>query len=36
MRTSGMTAHRDDPLSTHQLGGEHTEEADRAVTDDRD
>ena len=23
-------------MSTHLLGGQHTEEADRAVTDDRD
>ena len=31
-----VTAHRDDPLSTHLFRGEHTETADRAVTDDRD
>ena len=31
-----VTAHRDDPLGTHLPGREHTEEADRAVTDDRD
>ena len=29
-----MTAHRDDALGTHLLGGKHTEEADRTVTDD--
>jgi hypothetical protein len=29
-------AHRDDPLRPPQLGGEHTEEADCAVADDRD
>ena len=31
-----VTAHRDDPLGTHLLGGKHAEQADRAVTDDRD
>ena len=31
-----VAAHRDDPLGTHLLGGEHREEADGAVTDDHD
>ncbi len=31
-----VTAHRDDPPCAHLPGGEHTEEADRAVTDDYD
>src|SRR6266849_10707768 len=31
-----MTAHRDDPFCPHPPGGEHSEETDRAVTDDRD
>jgi hypothetical protein len=31
-----VAAHRYDPLGTHLPGGEHAEEADRAVTDDRD
>ena len=29
----GMPAHRDDPLGAHLLGGEHPEQADRAVAD---
>ena len=31
-----VTAHRDDPFRAHLLGGEHTEQADRAVTDHHD
>ena len=31
-----MTAHRDDSLGSHLLSGQHGEEADRAVTYDRD
>src|SRR5207247_6073855 len=31
-----VTAHGDDPLSTHLLRGKHTKEPDRAVTYDRD
>src|SRR5438445_3956091 len=30
-----VTAHRDDPLGAHLLGGENAEEPDRAVADDR-
>jgi hypothetical protein len=33
---SWVAAHSDDPLGTHLPGGEHAEEPDRAVTDDRD
>ncbi len=32
----GVAAHRDDPLRTELPGGEHREEADGAVADDRD
>jgi hypothetical protein len=31
-----VTAHGDDPLGAHPGGGEHTEQADRAVADDGD
>ena len=31
-----MTAHRDDSLGAHQLGGKHAEKTDRTVADDRD
>ena len=31
-----VTAHRDDPLGAHLLGGEHAEQANGAVTDDHD
>jgi hypothetical protein len=31
-----VTAHDDDPFGAELLGGEHTEEADGAVTDDGD
>src|SRR5947209_18317408 len=31
-----VTAHGDDPLSTHLLRGEHTKKPDGTVTDDRD
>src|SRR6266496_1651907 len=31
-----VTAHRDDSFGAHLLGGEHTEEADRPVSDDGD
>ena len=31
-----VAAHRDDPLGAELLGGEHAEQPDRAVADDRD